>query len=48
MLKDTIKDVDKISESMGDIKEATKQINQAMDSSTKDAEKLNYMTQEYS
>ncbi|MCE5221259.1 MAG: methyl-accepting chemotaxis protein [Clostridium sp.] len=46
LLKDTIKDVDQISESMGDIKEATKQINLAMDSSTKDAEKLNYMTQE--
>lgn len=46
MLKDTIKDVDKISESMGGIKEATKQINLAMDSSAKDAEKLNYMTQE--
>jgi len=46
MLKYTIKDVNKISESMGDIKEATKQINQAMDSSTKDAEKLNCMTQE--
>lgn len=46
MLTDTIKDVDKVSESMVDIKEATKQINQAMDSSTQDAERLNYMTQE--
>lgn len=45
MLKDTIKDVEKISESMGEIKEAAKQINQAMDSSAKDAEKLNHMTQ---
>ena len=45
MLKTTIKDVDKITESMGDITEATKQINQAMESSAKDAEKLNYMTQ---
>lgn len=46
LFKDTIKDVEEISESMGDIKEATKQINIAMDSSAKDAEKLNYMTQE--
>lgn len=46
LLKETIMDVDQISESMEDIKEATKQINIAMDSSTKDAEKLNYMTQE--
>jgi len=46
LLKETIKDVDQISESMGDIKEATRQINIAMTSSTKDAEKLNYMTQE--
>lgn len=45
MLKDTIKDVERISEAMGDIREAARQINQAMDSSTKDAEKLNYMTQ---
>ncbi|AWK53090.1 chemotaxis protein [Clostridium beijerinckii] len=46
LLKETIKDVDEMSESMGDIKEATKQINLAMESSAKDAEKLNYMTQE--
>jgi uncharacterized protein YoxC len=46
MLKDTINDVNKISESMEDIKEATRQINQAMDSSAKEAEKLNCMTQE--
>jgi len=45
MLKDTIKDVDKISQSMEDIKEAAKQINIGMDSSTQDVEKLNYMTQ---
>lgn len=46
LLKETIRDVDQISESMDDIKGATKQINMAMDSSAKDAEKLNYMTQE--
>jgi len=45
MLKTTIKDVDKITESLEDISEAAKQINQAMDSSASDAEKLNYMTQ---
>jgi Methyl-accepting chemotaxis protein len=45
MLKDTVKDVDKISESMNGIKEASKQINQAMDESTNDVERLNYMTQ---
>ncbi|MDF2613921.1 MAG: methyl-accepting chemotaxis protein [Clostridia bacterium] len=45
MLKDTIKDVDKISESMRDIKESAKQINEAMNSSAQDAEKLSYMTQ---
>ena len=45
MLKTTINDVDKITESLGDINEAAKQINQAMDSSAKDAERLNYMTQ---
>jgi len=32
LMKETINDVDQISESMGDIKEATKQINLAMDS----------------
>lgn len=45
MLKNTIKDVDKITDSLADISEAAKQINQAMDSSANDAEKLNYMTQ---
>lgn len=45
MLKTTIKDVDKITESLGDISEAAKQINQAMESSATDAEKLNSMTQ---
>lgn len=46
LLKETISDVDQISEAMDGIKEATKQINMAMDTSAKDAEKLNYMTQE--
>ncbi|NKF07160.1 CZB domain-containing protein [Clostridium gasigenes] len=45
MLRGTIEDVHKISESMGEIKEAATQINQAMDASTRDVEKLNYMTQ---
>lgn len=45
ILKDTVKDVDRIAESMKDIRESADQINQAMDSSTKDAETLNYMTQ---
>lgn len=45
MLKDTIKDVDKISESMLDIREAAKQVNQAMNLSAQDAEKLHEMTQ---
>ena len=45
MLKITISDVDKVTESLSDISKATNQINQAMDSSTQDAEKLNYMTQ---
>jgi len=44
-LKNTIKDVDRITESLGDIGEAADQINQAMDASTKDVEKLNNMTQ---
>jgi methyl-accepting chemotaxis protein len=46
LLKETITDVNQLSESMEDIKEASKQINIAMDISTKDAETLNYMTQE--
>jgi methyl-accepting chemotaxis protein len=45
MLKTTIMDVDKITESLEDISEAAKQINLAMESSARDAEKLNYMTQ---
>lgn len=45
MLKDTIKDVARISESMLDIKEAAKQVNQAMNLSAQDAEKLHEMTQ---
>jgi len=45
MLKTTITDVDQITTSLGDISEAAKQINQAMESSANDAEKLNYMTQ---
>ena len=45
MLKDTIKDVDKISDSMLDINEAAKQVNQAMNLSAQDAEKLHSMTQ---
>ncbi|AQR96247.1 methyl-accepting chemotaxis protein [Clostridium saccharoperbutylacetonicum] len=46
LLKETINDVHQLSESMEEIREATKQINVAMDSSAKDAERLNYMTQE--
>lgn len=46
LLKETINDVEEVSESMEEIKGATKQINEAMDSSAKDAEKLNYMTTE--
>jgi len=45
MLKDTIKGVGKISESMIDIKEAAIQVNQAMNLSAQDAEKLHSMTQ---
>ncbi|MDD4599452.1 hypothetical protein SDC9_03889 [bioreactor metagenome] len=45
MLKDTIKDVDTISESMLEIKEAAKQVNQAMNLSAQDAENLHNMTQ---
>lgn len=44
MLKNTISDVDQITESLGNIKESAHQINQAMEASTKDAEKLNLMT----
>lgn len=45
ILKTTISDIGHITESLGDITEASKEINQALDSSTKDAEKLNNMTQ---
>lgn len=45
MLKNTISDVDLITESLGHIKESASQINQAMEASTQDAEKLNLMTQ---
>ncbi len=45
MLKSTISDVGQITESLGNIKESTDQINQAMEVSTRDAEKLNIMTQ---
>ena len=46
LLKDTIDNVEEVAESMEEIKGATKQINEVMDSSAKDAEKLNYMTTE--
>lgn len=45
MLKDTIKDVYEVSESMLNIKESAKEVNQAMASSAQDAEKLLSMTQ---
>lgn len=45
MLKDTVKDINTISKSMIDIKETSKQVNQAMDLSAQDAEKLLNMTQ---
>ncbi len=45
MLKHTISDVDQITESLGNIRESAGQINQAMEASTRDAEKLNLMTQ---
>ncbi|MGE4272484.1 MAG: methyl-accepting chemotaxis protein [Desulfitobacterium sp.] len=44
MLKNTISDVDLITESLEHIKESAGQINQAMEASTQDAEKLNLMT----
>lgn len=44
MLKDTVQDVDHISESMAHIKEAASQVNQAMNVSAQDAEKLHNMT----
>jgi methyl-accepting chemotaxis protein len=45
MLKDTVKDVYNVSESMLNIREAAKEVNQAMVSSAQDAEKLLSMTQ---
>lgn len=45
MLKDTVKDVDDVSISMKNINEAAKQVNQAMNLSAQDAEKLHNMTQ---
>lgn len=45
MLKDTIKDVHKVSESLQNIKLSTTEVNQAMSSSAQDAEKLLNMTQ---
>lgn len=45
MLKDTVQDVDHVSESMQSIKEAARQVNQAMSLSAQDAEKLHGMTQ---
>ncbi|HHY28428.1 MAG TPA: chemotaxis protein [Desulfitobacterium dehalogenans] len=45
MLKHTINDVDLITESLGNIKESAHQINQAMEASAQDAEKLTIMTQ---
>lgn len=46
MLKNTISDVDQITDSLANIKESAHQINLAMESSTQDAEKLNLMTQQ--
>jgi len=45
MLKDTVKNINTISKSMIAIKETSKQVNQAMDLSAQDAEKLLNMTQ---
>jgi len=45
MLKDTVKDVYKVSELMLNIKQTAQEINQAMNSSAQDAEKLHNMTQ---
>ena len=45
MLKDTVTGVEKVSDAMGDIQEAAKQVNQAMNLSAQDAEKLLTMTQ---
>lgn len=46
MLRETVNDISTISQAMSDIKETSKQVNQAMDLSAHDAEKLLYMTQE--
>lgn len=45
MMNDTVKDVETVSQSMLDVKEAAKQVNQAMSLSAQDAEKLHAMTQ---
>jgi len=45
MLRDTVKDINTISKAMTDIKATSKQVNQAMDVSAQDAEKLLNMTQ---
>ncbi len=45
MLHTTIEDIKMINESMEGIKEATNEINQAMEASSRDAEKLSQMTQ---
>lgn len=45
MLKNVIGDVEKIDESMSDIKIATNEINQAMEESSRDAERLSNMTE---
>jgi len=45
MLRDTVSDINTISTAMTDIKETSKQVNQAMDLSAQDAEKLLNMTQ---
>lgn len=45
MLRGTVKDINIISKAMVDIKETSKQVNQAMDLSAQDAEKLLSMTQ---
>lgn len=45
MLKDTVNDINVISKAMIDIKETSKEVNQAMDLSAQDAEKLLTMTQ---
>ncbi len=46
MLQTVIKDVNAINQSIGDVKTSVYEINQAMDSSSRDAEKLSQMTQQ--